>query len=60
VQPACAVRTRPADTGRTSLELKCAKGEIGRVRVAAAKLQVSKESGTARTTVSGSLVEIDF
>jgi hypothetical protein len=61
VQPSCIVRTAPAETGRVAVELTCAKNDLNRVRVGQGRLQVPRDSGTARTTVvSGSLVQIDF
>ena len=64
VQPSCIVRTAPADAGRVSVELTCAKRDLGRVRVRQGQMRVTNEpggTGTARTTVkTGSLVQIDF
>jgi hypothetical protein len=61
VQSTCVVRTAPAEAGRVSVELTCAKSDLNRVRVDQGPLPVRKDSGTARTTVvSGSVVQIDF
>lgn len=62
VQPACIIRTAPAEAGRVSVELTCARRDVERVRVDQRQIPIARESGTARTTVlsSGSLVQVDF
>jgi hypothetical protein len=71
VQPSCVVRTAAAGN-ESIVAITCSPSEISRVRMSrtvrgqtassssSAWLPLVTEAGTAHTTVSGSLVQIDF